>query len=233
MRLDKYFSDLGFSRSEIKKEIKNKKVKVNGVIVTDNSFNVGENDEVCYKDEKVVYEKFVYYILNKPQGCVSARTDKLFKTVLDLIDDDRDDLSPVGRLDKDTEGLLLITNDGEFLHNLMSPKKHVSKKYFAEIEGVVTEEDVEKFKEGLDIGDEKNAMPANLEILETNDTKSKIIVEIFEGRYHEVKRLFETVGKKVTYLKRISIGGLELPSTLNLGEYKKVTRDELEDEIYK
>lgn len=232
MRLDRYFSELGFSRSEMKKEINHKKVKVNGVIVTDNSFNVTENDEITYKDEKIVYEKFVYYILNKPAGYVSARVDKLSKTVLELIDDMHDDLSPVGRLDKDTEGLLLITNDGEFLHNLMSPKKHVSKKYFAEIEGVVTEDDIKKFKEGLDIGDEKNAASANLEILETNDNSSKIVVEIFEGRYHEVKRLFEAVGKKVTYLKRISIGNLELPSDLELGQSIKVSKEDLINKIY-
>lgn len=232
MRLDRYFSDLGYPRSEMKKEINHRRVKVNGVIVTDNSFNVTEKDEITYNDEKIVYEKFVYYILNKPAGYVSARIDKLSKTVLELIDDMHDDLSPVGRLDKDTEGLLLITNDGEFLHNLMSPKKHVSKKYYAEIDGVVTKEDIEKFKEGLDIGDEKKTEPANLEILETTDTTSKIVVEIFEGRYHEVKRLFEAVGKKVTYLKRISIGNLELPKDLELGKTIKVSKEELTNMIY-
>lgn len=167
-------------------------------------------------------------MLNKPQGVVSATEDNFQKTVLDLLGDSRrDDLFPVGRLDKDTEGLLLITNDGALAHRLLSPKKHVSKIYFAHIEGKVTEEDVAAFKKGLVIDEEFTALPAHLKILKSDDI-SEIEVEIFEGKFHQVKRMFQSVGKKVVFLKRLSMGTLILDSTLKPGEFRPLTRAELD-----
>ena len=174
------------------------------------------------------YAEFEYYMLNKPAGCVSATSDNLHKTVLELIDTKvRKDLFPVGRLDIDTEGLLLITNDGALAHQLLSPKKHVDKTYYAEIEGMITNEDVVAFKEGLDIGENTLTLPAKLVILESG-TISKIEVTIQEGKYHQVKRMFEAVGKRVVYLKRLSMGTLTLDETLKPGEYRQLTPEEIE-----
>lgn len=230
MRIDKYFSSLGIrSRSEIKKELKKGNVKVNDVVIKDASFDVKDNDIVKLNDEIIKYEKYVYYILNKPQGYVCARCDNLYPTVLELIDDKHTDLSPVGRLDKDTEGILLVTNDGVLLHELMSPKKHVSKTYYAEIKGVVDKKDILSFKEGIDIGDEKLTLPATLKILSVNleDNTSKVEITIVEGRYHQVKRMIKAVGKEVTFLKRIAIGKLKLRDDLKIGEYIKIEKKEL------
>ena len=166
-------------------------------------------------------------MLNKPSGVVSATTDSKDKTVLDLIDNKkRKDLFPVGRLDKDTEGLLLITNDGEMAHRLLSPKKHVDKVYYAKIEGVVTEEDQKAFAEGVSLGSGEKAKPADLEIL-VSDEISEIRLTIQEGKFHQVKRMFESVNKKVIYLKRLSMGSLILDETLKLGEYRKLTEEEI------
>lgn len=230
MRIDKYFSSLRIrSRSEIKKELKKGNVKVNDVIIKDPSHDVKKGDIVKLEDKIIEYEEYVYYILNKPQGYVCARMDNLYPTVLEIIDDKRNDLSPVGRLDKDTEGILLITNDGALLHDLMSPKKHVSKTYYAEIAGIVNESDIESFKEGLDIGDEKKTLPAKLTILSKNleDNTSKVEITIIEGRYHQVKRMIKAVGKEVTFLKRISIGNLKLNEDLKLGECIKIDKKAL------
>lgn len=233
MRLDKIFSNLGIlTRKEVKEEIKKGKIKVNNEVVKKSDFDVNvEKDGITYKEQKVVYEEFVYYILNKPEGVITAREDNLNKTVMDLIDDPRSDLSPVGRLDKDTTGLLIITNDGAFLHELMSPKKHVSKTYKATIQGKVTEEDTKKFKEGLNIGDDKLTLPAELNILKSDEV-SEIEVTIYEGRYHQVKRMFKSVGKEVLTLERISIGNLKLDESIKRGSYIKVTKDYLIDKIY-
>ena len=163
-----------------------------------------------------------------PAGVVSAREDKNESTVLDLIDEkQRKDLFPVGRLDKDTEGLLLITNDGELAHQLLSPKKHVDKVYFARIDGKVTEEDVRRFAEGLEIGEEKPTLPAYLEILKSEEI-SEIRLTIREGKFHQVKRMFHAVGKEVIYLKRLQMGSLVLDPRLALGEYRELTGQELE-----
>ena len=169
-----------------------------------------------------------YYMLNKPAGVVSAVTDTREKTVLDLLTGKkRKDLFPVGRLDKDTEGLLLITNDGELSHRLLSPSKHVDKTYFARIQGRATADDIRAFSEGIDIGDEKPALPAVLKILKTGDT-SEVEITIQEGRFHQVKRMFEAVGKKVIYLKRLSMGSVVLDETLPPGGYRELTKEELE-----
>ena len=187
-----------------------------------------EKDHVFYQGQMVAYAEYEYYMLNKPAGVVSATEDKNDSTVLDLIDEkQRKDLFPVGRLDKDTEGLLLITNDGELAHQLLSPKKHVDKVYFARIDGKVTEEDVRRFAEGLEIGEEKPTLPAYLEILKSEEI-SEIRLTIREGKFHQVKRMFHAVGKEVIYLKRLQMGILVLDPRLALGEYRELTGQELE-----
>ena len=230
MRLDKYLADMSVgTRTEVKKLIRQGKVAIDGVIQKSPDIKIDEKKQVVTCNEQTVsYQTYEYYMLNKPAGVVSATTDKKDKTVLDLIESKkRKDLFPVGRLDKDTEGLLLITNDGELAHRLLAPKKHVDKVYFAKIEGVVTEEDKCKFAEGLDIGDDEFTKPASLEILVSGDV-SEIRLTIQEGKFHQVKRMFESVGKKVLYLKRLSMGTLKLDEDLALGEYRALTEEELE-----
>ena len=230
MRLDKFLCELGIgTRSEVKNKIKNGLVQVEGVNKVTPEYKLDiEKDKVYYNGSLLQYAEFEYYMLNKPAGCVSATSDNLHKTVLELIDTKvRKDLFPVGRLDIDTEGLLLITNDGALAHQLLSPKKHVDKTYYAEIEGMITNKDVVAFKEGLDIGENTLTLPAKLVILESG-TISKIEVTIQEGKYHQVKRMFEAVGKRVVYLKRLSMGTLTLDETLKPGEYRQLTPEEIE-----
>ena len=229
LRLDKYLADLSVgTRTEVKQYIKRGRVTVNGQVVTSPEFKIQTgSDQVEFDQMPLSYEHFEYYMLNKPSGVVSATRDKFGKTVVDLIEDaNRKDLFPVGRLDKDTEGLLLITNDGDLAHQLLSPKKHVDKVYFAKINGRVTEEDKKVFAEGLVVDEELTAMPAKLEILKS-DEESEILLTIKEGKFHQVKRMFEAVGKEVTYLKRMSMGSLKLDEGLALGEYRKLTEEEL------
>ena len=230
MRLDKFLCELGIgTRSEVKNKIKNGLVQVEGVNKVTPEYKLDiEKDKVYYNGSLLQYAESEYYMLNKPAGCVSATSDNLHKTVLELIDTKvRKDLFPVGRLDIDTEGLLLITNDGALAHQLLSPKKHVDKTYYAEIEGMITNEDVAAFKEGIDIGENTFTLPAKLVILESG-TISKIEVTIQEGKYHQVKRMFEAVGKRVVYLKRLSMGTLTLDETLKPGEYRQLTPEEIE-----
>ena len=230
IRLDKYLADMSIgTRTEVKKLIRQGKVTIDGVIVKCPEEKIDtQQQEVCVNGTPIAYEKFEYYMLNKPSGVVSATSDAKDKTVLDLIDSKkRKDLFPVGRLDKDTEGLLLITNDGELAHKLLSPKKHVDKIYFAKVQGVVTEADVESFAKGLDIGDGEYTKPARLEII-ISDEISEIQLTIQEGKFHQVKRMFEAVDKKVVYLKRISMGTLRLDENLALGEFRPLTQEELE-----
>ena len=230
LRLDKYLADMGIgTRTEVKKAITKGQVRVNDETVIRPEIKIDtEKDHVFYQGQMVAYAEYEYYMLNKPAGVVSATEDKNDSTVLDLIDEkQRKDLFPVGRLDKDTEGLLLITNDGELAHQLLSPKKHVDKVYFARIDGKVTEEDVRKFAEGLEIGEEKPILPAHLEILKSEEI-SKIRLTIREGKFHQVKRMFHAVGKEVIYLKRLQMGSLVLDPRLALGEYRELTGQELE-----
>ena len=230
IRLDKYLADMGVgTRSELKKMIRSGRVQIDGVPAKKPEEKVDvESQTVTVDGKAVMYQTVEYYMLHKPAGVVSATKDKKEKTVLDLIDGQkRKDLFPVGRLDKDTEGLLLITNDGDMAHRLLSPGKHVDKVYFARIDGKVTEEDVRQFSEGLDIGDEERTLPAKLEIL-TSAEESEIRLTIQEGRFHQVKRMFEAVGKKVTYLKRMSMGSLVLDENLKKGEYRPLTTEEIE-----
>ncbi|CZR95664.1 MULTISPECIES: pseudouridine synthase [unclassified Clostridioides] len=229
-RIDKILSNLGYgSRSEIKKYCKQGSVVVNGSEVSNPGTQVDtENDEILFNGEEVIYREYIYLMMNKPDGYISATTDKYDPTVLDLID-----LSylafepfPVGRLDKDTEGLLVLTNDGKLSHRVLSPKKHVPKTYYAKIDGVVAEEDVEAFLEGVVLDDGYKTMPSQLNILKSDD-ESEIELTIHEGKFHQVKRMFESVGKKVVYLKRLSMGNLKLDESLELGEYRELTDEEV------
>lgn len=230
MRIDKLLSNSGFgSRKEVKLLLKGKAVEVNGVTVRDPKFHVDEKtDEVSVAGEPVVYREFIYLMMNKPQGVISATEDRFDETVIDLLteDEQRFEPFPVGRLDKDTEGLLLITNDGKLAHELLSPKKHVDKTYYAKIDSTVTDEDIEAFKQGVVLDDGYETKPAQLHILRSGE-ESEIELTITEGKFHQVKRMFESVGKQVIYLKRLSMGPLELDKKLELGEYRELTEQEL------
>jgi 16S rRNA pseudouridine516 synthase len=215
------------ARSEVKQWIRKGRVKVNDSIVTKPEQKVSLEDMVCFDDTRISYQSVVYYMLHKPAGVVSATRDKVSRTVLDLISDrQRKDLFPVGRLDKDTEGLLLITNDGELAHQLLSPKKHVDKVYYAKVSGRVTEEDAKAFREGVRIEEDYCTLPAKLTIL-ASDAISEIELTIQEGKFHQVKRMFEAVGKEVIYLKRLSMGSLVLDEKLKPGEYRELTKEEI------
>ncbi|MDF2944352.1 MAG: ribosomal small subunit pseudouridine synthase [Herbinix sp.] len=229
LRLDKYLADMGIgTRSELKVWIRKGRIKINGEICIKPETKVSINSDVISCDEiRVNYVNYLYYMLNKPAGVVSATRDNVSETVLDLIEDKQGkDLFPVGRLDKDTEGLLLITNDGDLAHQLLSPKKHVDKVYFAKVNGKVTEEDRLIFANGVDIGEDALTLPAKLTILKSDDI-SEIELTIQEGKFHQVKRMFEAVGKEVIYLKRMSMGSLLLDQSLELGEYRELTMEEI------
>jgi 16S rRNA pseudouridine516 synthase len=229
MRLDKLVSNAGYgSRKDVKSMLKKKRITVNDKPVKDGGFQVNPETDIVKLDEETIhYEKYIYLMLHKPAGVVSATTDAREKTVIDLLDSAEQRFHPfcVGRLDKDTEGLLLITNDGELAHELTSPKKDVEKIYFAKIEGKVTEEDADKFKKGVVLDDGYQAKPAGLTILKSDD-HSEVEITITEGKFHQVKRMFRSVGKKVIYLKRLSMGGLTLDSGLPLGAYRRLTKEE-------
>lgn len=229
MRLDKFLANAGIgTRSEVKQYIKKGFILVNGIPAKKADQSISEEtDEILFQNKPVTLQKWFYYLMNKPQGVISATEDNFQKTVLDLLGSNkRKDIFPVGRLDKDTEGLLLLTNDGALAHDLLSPKKHVSKTYYARIEGTVTESDVAVFKEGVKIDDDFTALPANLKILSSGPI-SEIEVEIFEGKFHQVKRMFQAVDKKVVFLKRLSMGPLHLDPMLCPGEYRPLTDDEI------
>lgn len=232
MRLDKFLCETGFgTRSQVKELLKKGQVTVNGVSAKKPEQKIDEHkDQITCQGKTASYEKYVYYMLHKPAGVVSATEDKREKTVLDLLksEDRRDGIFPVGRLDKDTEGFLLLTDDGDLAHRLLSPRKHVDKTYYAKIAGSVTEAHIERFREGLDIGDEKKTLPAMLEILASEPETSEIRITIYEGRFHQVKRMFEAVGCKVTYLKRLSMGAVALDETLAPGEYRSLNEKERE-----
>lgn len=232
MRLDKFLCETGFgTRSQVKEMLKKGQVTVNGVAAKKPEQKIDEHkDRITCQGKTASYEKYVYYMLHKPAGVVSATEDKREKTVLDLLksEDRRDGIFPVGRLDKDTEGFLLLTDDGDLAHRLLSPRKHVDKTYYAKIAGSVTEAHIERFREGLDIGDEKKTLPAMLEILASKTETSEIRITIHEGRFHQVKRMFEAVGCKVTYLKRLSMGAVALDETLAPGDYRPLNEKERE-----
>ena len=229
LRLDKFLADVGIgTRTQVKQMIRKGQIQVNGTVIKKPEYKIdAQKDRVAASGEELSYQKYRYFMLHKPAGCVCATEDRKEKTVLSLVPEEyRKDLFPVGRLDKDTEGLLLLTNDGDLAHRLLAPKKHVDKTYYAKIEGQVTEQDVEAFREGIDIGDDKLTMPAVLEILHSSDI-SEIQVTIQEGRFHQIKRMFEAVGKKVLYLKRLTMGPLHLDPLLGPGEIRPLTEEEV------
>ena len=230
MRVDKLLSNVGVaSRAELKKYCKQGLISVNGKVINNPGVQVdSENDDVRFNGEKIVYREFVYIMLNKPDGYISATFDKYDPIVLDLIDQSYlvFEPFPVCRLDKDTEGLLVLTNDGQLAHRVLSPKKHVPKTYYAKIQGKVTEEDILAFEKGVILDDGYETMPSQLKILKSDDM-SEIELTIHEGKFHQVKRMFESVGKKVVYLKRLSMGKLKLDESLKLGEYRELTEEEV------
>ena len=233
IRLDKFLADSGIgTRSEVKKQIKNQMVTVNGVPVKDVSMKISpDTDEILVSGEKISYSEYQYIMFHKPAGCVTAHTDQLHKTVMDYLPVTlHKKLSPVGRLDLDTEGLLLITDDGVLSHNLLAPGKHVPKTYFARIQGMVTEQEIQRFAEGLDIGDEKQTQPAKLEIQSTDSLngQSEILLTITEGRFHQVKRMCQAVGREVIYLKRVSMGSLSLDPKLAPCAWRFLTDEEVQ-----
>lgn len=237
IRLDKYLADMGRgTRQEVKKLIRQGRVSVDGETIKKPEMKINGPEQIVYVDGKEIgYEVFEYYMLNKPAGVISATEDKYTETVIDLIKDKkRKDLFPAGRLDKDTEGLLLITNDGALAHRLLSPKKHVDKCYYAKVAGLVTEEDKRKFSEGVNIGTKEEpevTMPAKLQIISAHESEkvSEIRLTIQEGKFHQVKRMFQAIDKKVVYLKRERMGTLVLDKTLAPGEYRPLTKKEIEN----
>lgn len=228
MRLDKYLADMGIgSRSEMRDAVRRGYVQVNGSSVKKPDTQVSEEDEVLYDGSLVSYVSMEYYMLYKPAGVVSASRDGRDRTVLDLISDKkRKDLFPVGRLDKDTEGLLLITNDGKLAHRLLSPRRHVPKIYFARVDGRITEETEKHFREGIMVDKEFTALPAKLRILASGERESEAELTICEGKFHQVKRMFAAEGLTVTYLKRLSMGNLTLDKTLRPGDFRALTEEE-------
>lgn len=229
IRLDKYLAQMNKgTRKEIKEAAKRGRIAVNGIIVKNTDLKINpDRDMVLFDNEDIGFVEYEYFIMNKPQGVVSATRDEQDKTVIDLIKDNvRKDLFPVGRLDKDTEGLLLITNNGDLAHRLLSPAKHVKKIYYAKIDGIVTEDDVKKFSEGIELSDGTITRPAALKILVSAQI-SEIELTIYEGKYHQVKRMFAAVGKHVLFLKRICIGELYLDKELDTGAYRRLTDEEL------
>ncbi len=231
-RLDKVLANLGVgSRKEVKAMVKKGLVMVDGTAARDSGMQVDPEKAVLEVDGKVLsYRKYIYLMMNKPDGVVSATFDNYDETVIDLLDEEHRVFEPfpVGRLDKDTVGLLIITNDGEMNHRLISPKWHVDKVYYAEIDKPVTEEDVSEFREGVLLDDGYKCMSAKLEILSADEDGSRVHVTIQEGKFHQVKRMFKSVGKEVVYLKRLSFGPLSLDEELPEGEYRELREEEIE-----
>lgn len=231
-RLDKFLCDsLNITRKEAKEAVKKGKVTINGELVKKPESKLdAEDDQVEFDHQPVTFEQFHYLMLHKPQGVVSATKDNHDKTVLDLIHEDfKEKLFPVGRLDKDTEGLLLLTDDGMLAHELLSPKKHVDKVYFAKVSGRFTEEEIKRFREGLDIGNGEKAKEAGLKILKAGQEQSEVLITITEGKFHQVKRMVKAVGSEVLYLKRLSMGPLKLDEDLKLGTYRRLSEAELQE----
>ena len=230
-RIDKILSNLGYgTRKDLKKIVKNGMVQVNGVTIKDSAMKVDpEKDKIVINGEEIFYREFIYLMMNKPAGVISATFDNKDETVIDLLEVEHQVFEPfpVGRLDKDTVGLLLLTNDGDLNHRLISPKWKVDKVYFAKINQKVTEEDIEKFKHGITLDDGYRCKEAILEIQKASEEGSEIVLTIQEGKFHQVKRMFEAVGKKVTYLKRIEFGTLPLDEDLEEGEYRELTEEEI------
>lgn len=233
MRLDKYLVACAVgSRTEVKNFLKSGRVTVNGKKEKSAKLQINEDtDEICFDGQKLEYEEFVYYMMNKPQGVISATEDPKHKTVLDLLDDlaRSKEVFPVGRLDIDTHGLLLLTNDGKLAHALLSPKRHVDKTYLAQVDGIMTDEDIEAFAQGIPLKD-FTCQPAKLELVSMDAEKNQSLVRvtIAEGKFHQVKRMVAYCGKEVMDLQRLTMGTLTLDEDLKRGEWRRLTKDELE-----
>lgn len=229
-RLDKILANLGYgSRKDIKGLARAGIVKVNGETIRDSSIKINPyTSKIEIDDEIVEYREFIYLMMNKPKGYISSTDDFRDKTVIDLISDEYKVFNPfpVGRLDKDTEGLMILSNDGQLSHRVLTPKNRIEKLYYAEIEGTVTEEDKLSFQEGILLDDGYKTLPSKLDILTVGHI-SKVYVTIEEGKFHQIKRMFLALGKRVAYLKRIAIGGLKLDESLELGEYRELTQEEI------
>ena len=225
-RIDKILATLNFgSRKQVHKLLKSKCVTVNGEVCTDSAMKIDiEQDVISVEGQEITLKKNIYIMMNKPQGVLSASRDKNAKTVLDLLPDElkRKGLFPAGRLDKDTEGLMIITDDGDFAHKMLSPNKKVYKKYFAKLDKPANNETVKAFEKGVTFMDGTVCQPAKLEILQNNE----IFVSICEGKFHQVKKMFLACGLEVQYLKRISIGQLTLDTNLQLGECRELSNSE-------
>ena len=233
MRLDKFLVACAVgSRTEVKNFLKSGRVTVNGKKEKSAKLQIDEEiDEIRFDGQKLDYEEFVYYMMNKPQGVISATEDPKHKTVLDLMDDYArvKEVFPVGRLDIDTHGLLLLTNDGQLAHALLSPKRHVDKTYLAQVNGIMTDEDIETFAQGIPLKD-FTCQPAKLELVSIDREKdeSLVLVTIAEGKFHQVKRMVAYCGKEVVDLQRLTMGTLTLDEDLQRGEWRRLTKEELE-----
>ncbi|BBM59888.1 pseudouridine synthase [Leptotrichia hongkongensis] len=233
MRLDKFLANSGIgTRKEVKDILKNKKISVNDTFVKDGKIQIDEEkDIVKYEDKIIYYKPFVYIMMNKPAGVISATEDNHHKTVIDLLNNEYRtyDIFPVGRLDIDTEGLLLLTNDGVLSHNLLSPKKHVDKKYYVKIANSLSDDDIKMLENGIKLEENFVTKKAKVEIICNNSEKNENLayITISEGKFHQVKRMFKAVNNEVLYLKRVKMGGLSLDEKLKLGEYRELTEEEL------
>lgn len=232
MRIDKLLANMGYgSRKDVKILLKQGVVRIDEQPVKDAKRQVNlETERVTVHGEVVAYKPFVYLMMNKPKGVISATEDKVESTVIDLIDPSyaHYELFPVGRLDKDTTGLLLLTNDGAFNHALMSPRKHVDKVYVAEVDGEMTADDVRRFAEGVELEDGYTTKPARLELISKSGRRLTVRLTLSEGKYHQVKRMIAAVGKHVERLERVQIGALELDPTLEPGSYRELSEEEVD-----
>lgn len=230
IRIDKFLGNMGIgTRTEIKKYIKQKLIMVDGEIIKSSSIKIDTDvNEVRFNNRIIEFRDKVYLMMNKPQDVISATYDNMHETVIDLLDEDYHhfDLFPMGRLDIDTEGLLILTNDGKLSHRVLSPKHHVNKTYYAEVDGQVLDEHIEIFEEGIDLED-FITQPATLQIIHSEEGYSEVHITISEGKFHQVKRMVNAIGMNVTYLKRLKMGGLELDETLELGEYRELEEAEI------
>lgn len=227
MRLDKFLCEMNMgSRSQVKTLIRQGTVAVNDIAATNPDQRIDEfSDRIAFRGKILQYRRFVYYMMNKPEGIVSASRDNMDRTVVSLLGKDaREDIFPVGRLDKDVTGLLLLTNDGDLAHRLLAPKKHVDKTYRAVLEHELLPEDIRRLESGLDIGEESLTLPARVTVLE----EQTILLTLHEGKFHQVKRMLQAVDNQVLQLQRIAFGGLTLDQNLKPGEYRELTGEELE-----
>ncbi|BBM45841.1 pseudouridine synthase [Leptotrichia trevisanii] len=247
MRLDKFLANSGIgTRKEVKDILKNRKISVNDIFVKDGKIQIDEKKDIVKYENKIVnYKPFVYIMMNKPAGVISATEDNHHKTVIDLLNDEYRtyDIFPVGRLDIDTEGLLLLTNDGVLSHNLLSPKKHVDKKYYVKIANPLSEDDIKMLENGIKLeenfvtkkakveiicnGSEKESKNSDFDENKNNKNENLVYITISEGKFHQVKRMFKAVNNEVIYLKRVKMGNLLLDEKLELGEYRELTEEEL------